>query len=152
MVGLRILLEAQNNIDKGPVINKVNMIKTSSATTNSSSVASTPTSLYSPSSLPAITFLDSCFLCKQKLLPGQDIYMYKGDRAFCSVECRCRHIFIDEESVRRKKCSPAAMNVKVKPTSLTSPSPSPSSSSSSSSSSSRHSHRREIRNRAGGFV
>ncbi|XP_043711711.1 FCS-Like Zinc finger 15 [Telopea speciosissima] len=146
MVGLSILLEAQKNTGQGSVINKVTMIKTSPPLTNSLSATSTPSSLYSPSPLPAITFLDSCFLCKQRLLPGQDIYMYKGDRAFCSVECRCRQIFIDEESIQRKNCSLTAINVKVKPTSLTSPSPSPSSTSS------RHSHRRETRNRAGGFA
>ncbi|KAL0434040.1 UNVERIFIED_CONTAM: FCS-Like Zinc finger 15 [Sesamum latifolium] len=42
-------------------------------------------------------FLDHCFLCKQKLLPTKDIYMYRGDRGFCSVECRCRQMFMDEE-------------------------------------------------------
>ncbi|XP_047982955.1 FCS-Like Zinc finger 15-like [Salvia hispanica] len=42
-------------------------------------------------------FLDNCFLCRRKLLPGNDTFMYKGDRAFCSVECRCRQIFMDEE-------------------------------------------------------
>ncbi|XP_011071436.1 uncharacterized protein LOC105156884 [Sesamum indicum] len=65
-------------------------------------------------------FLDHCFLCKQKLLPAKDIYMYKGDRAFCSVECRCRQMFMDEEetntttaksgcTTREYNCSLAAM-------------------------------------------
>lgn len=32
----------------------------------------------SPGFVPApTTFLDQCFLCYQKLLPGKDIYMYK---------------------------------------------------------------------------
>ncbi|KAL0367733.1 UNVERIFIED_CONTAM: FCS-Like Zinc finger 15 [Sesamum radiatum] len=65
-------------------------------------------------------FLDHCFLCKQKLLPAKDIYMYKGDRGFCSVECRCRQMFMDEEeantttaksgcTTREYNCSLAAM-------------------------------------------
>nr|CAD1817074.1 unnamed protein product [Ananas comosus var. bracteatus] len=55
---------------------------------------------------PHTPFLEHCFLCNKKLSHGQDIYMYRGDRAFCSVECRCRQIYMDEESVRReKKCS-----------------------------------------------
>ncbi|KAL6984199.1 hypothetical protein U1Q18_017576 [Sarracenia purpurea var. burkii] len=33
-------------------------------------------------------FLRSCSLCKRRLVPGRDIYMYKGDSAFCSLECR----------------------------------------------------------------
>lgn len=63
----------------------------------------------------------------------------RGDRAFCSVECRCRQIFMDEEeSLHKDHCSLAAMK--------------PTSSSSSSSSSSARNHRKGTRNRAGGFV
>ncbi|XP_031398926.1 FCS-Like Zinc finger 15-like [Punica granatum] len=52
---------------------------------------------------PQPAFLDCCFLCRTKLLPGNDIYMYKGDRAFCSVECRCRQISLDEQAEKKKK-------------------------------------------------
>ncbi|KAK7861066.1 hypothetical protein CFP56_024251 [Quercus suber] len=69
---------------------------------------------------------------------GLFYFMIKGDRAFCSVECRCRQILMDEEeSLHKDHCSLAAM----KPTS-----------SSSSSSSSARNHRKGTRNRAGGFV
>ncbi|KAK8365518.1 hypothetical protein V6Z12_A02G060100 [Gossypium hirsutum] len=55
-------------------------------------------------------FLEQCYLCKQKLLPAEDIYMYKGDKGFCSVECRCRQILMDEEEILKKaNCSLAAM-------------------------------------------
>ncbi|XP_051129771.1 FCS-Like Zinc finger 15-like [Andrographis paniculata] len=43
-------------------------------------------------------FLDRCFLCNRKLLSGEDIYMYKGDKAFCSVECRYKQISMDEQT------------------------------------------------------
>ncbi|KAG5034586.1 hypothetical protein JHK87_009496 [Glycine soja] len=33
-------------------------------------------------------FLRVCFLCKRRLVPARDIFMYKGDSAFCSSECR----------------------------------------------------------------
>ncbi|XP_034894578.1 FCS-Like Zinc finger 13 isoform X2 [Populus alba] len=36
-------------------------------------------------------FLSSCYLCK-KLLEGLDIFMYRGEKAFCSPECRDNHI------------------------------------------------------------
>ncbi|KAK6930196.1 Zf-FLZ domain [Dillenia turbinata] len=138
MVGLSIILEGQKSIGNSSknitqVINKTTMIKTSPPIS--------PSSQKSSHLLPPITFLDQCFLCKQRLLPGKDIYMYKGDRAFCSVECRCRQIFMDEEeSVRRDRdnCSLAAIKVKA-------------SSSSSSTSSSRH-HRKGGRNKDGGFA
>ncbi|XP_010269587.1 PREDICTED: uncharacterized protein LOC104606196 [Nelumbo nucifera] len=131
MVGLSILLEAQKNLKESPqVINKTTMVKPIP------SPSSTSSSLYSSSPLPAISFLDECFLCKQRLLPGHDIYMYRGDRAFCSVECRCSQILMDEENIKREICYQAAMR--------------PTSSSPSSSSSSRH--RKGNRSRAGAFA
>ncbi|WJX33762.1 hypothetical protein P8452_21939 [Trifolium repens] len=33
-------------------------------------------------------FLRTCGLCNCRLAPGRDIYMYRGDTAFCSLECR----------------------------------------------------------------
>ncbi|KAL5701320.1 hypothetical protein ACHQM5_026667 [Ranunculus cassubicifolius] len=96
MVGLSILLESQKS---SVIINQPISIKPS--------LPSPPSSSSSPFS--AVSFLDSCFLCRRRLLPGKDIYMYKGDRGFCSVECRCRQILMDEENVsissRERKCS-----------------------------------------------
>ncbi|KAL2464067.1 hypothetical protein Fot_52023 [Forsythia ovata] len=128
MVGLSVILETQENIPKktSQVISKGKMIKPP----NSSPTPSSPCGFSRRITLSNSGFLDHCFLCKQKLLPGKDIYMYKGDRGFCSVECRCRQIFMDEEETgkksRRDNCSFAAMKPRV----------STSSSSSSSSSSS----------------
>ncbi|KMZ68837.1 hypothetical protein ZOSMA_22G01320 [Zostera marina] len=41
------------------------------------------------------TFLDSCYLCRKILSHGTDIYIYRGDRAFCTEECRNKHIVVD---------------------------------------------------------
>ncbi|KAL8105362.1 hypothetical protein AgCh_029236 [Apium graveolens] len=88
MVGLSIVLEAQKGTasslsKKSPqVINKATMTKPTQP-------ASSTCSTLSPS------FLAKCFLCRKKLLPTKDIFMYKGDKGFCSVECR--QIQIDEE-------------------------------------------------------
>ncbi|WJX28584.1 hypothetical protein P8452_17282 [Trifolium repens] len=49
---------------------------------------------------PTLDFLNSCHLCK-KNLHGKDIFMYRGEKAFCSNECRSRQIMIDE---RKEKC------------------------------------------------
>ncbi|KAK6152054.1 hypothetical protein DH2020_014689 [Rehmannia glutinosa] len=54
--------------------------------------------------IPAADFLSSCHSC-QKKLHGEDIYMYRGEKAFCSTECRYREIVMDE---RREKCSSEA--------------------------------------------
>ncbi|KAF8011154.1 hypothetical protein BT93_J1697 [Corymbia citriodora subsp. variegata] len=150
MVGLSVVLEGRNsgstsvqNKKSPQVVNKATMSMVlngaappSPSPTSSSSLSrrsSQPFSVF-----PAPAFLDQCFLCKNKLLPGKDIYMYKGDRAFCSVECRCRQIFMDEEETLSKdNCSMAA----IKPTS---------SSSSSSPSSTRRG--KGTRNKPGGFA
>ncbi|KAJ6363116.1 hypothetical protein OIU78_003321 [Salix suchowensis] len=49
-------------------------------------------------------FLSSCYNCK-KMLDGLDIYMYRGEKAFCSPECRDNHIRFEEKcgSEARKK-------------------------------------------------
>ncbi|KAK4557654.1 hypothetical protein RGQ29_007422 [Quercus rubra] len=41
-------------------------------------------------------FLEACFLCKKPLGDNKDIFMYRGDTPFCSVECRQEQIEIDE--------------------------------------------------------
>ncbi|KAK4428796.1 FCS-Like Zinc finger 14 [Sesamum alatum] len=54
--------------------------------------------------IPAPDFLNSCNLCHKKL-HGKDIYMYRGEKAFCSAECRYRQMVTDE---RKEKCSAEA--------------------------------------------
>ncbi|PQP96568.1 uncharacterized protein Pyn_20699 [Prunus yedoensis var. nudiflora] len=41
-------------------------------------------------------FLRTCGLCKRQLASGRDIYMYRGDTAFCSLECREQQMKQDE--------------------------------------------------------
>ncbi|XP_074316186.1 FCS-Like Zinc finger 8-like [Silene latifolia] len=48
-------------------------------------------------SIPAPdNFLSFCHHCKKKLGEGRDIYMYRGEKAFCSEECRCQEMLFDE--------------------------------------------------------
>ncbi|KAJ7558608.1 hypothetical protein O6H91_04G049800 [Diphasiastrum complanatum] len=65
--------------------------------------AGTHTACFAP-----MDFMKACFLCKSKLGQGLDIYMYRGDRAFCSADCRHQQIVFDERVERRQKCSSAA--------------------------------------------
>ncbi|KAG4956666.1 hypothetical protein GLYMA_15G150200v4 [Glycine max] len=117
MVGLSVVLEAQKGSvsKKTPqVINKTTMLSSCSSSSNNKHSSSSAAAAVSSVSLSqhspfqeAAKFLDQCFLCRKRLLPGKDIYMYKGDRAFCSVECRCKQIFMDEEeivSIQKDKC------------------------------------------------
>ncbi|XVF58933.1 hypothetical protein PTKIN_Ptkin07bG0105800 [Pterospermum kingtungense] len=52
-------------------------------------------------------FLRSCCLCKRRLAPGRDIYMYRGDTAFCSLECREQQMKQDE---RKEKLNGVGSN------------------------------------------
>ncbi|XP_023744311.1 FCS-Like Zinc finger 14 [Lactuca sativa] len=56
---------------------------------------------------PEPDFLSFCHLCKKKL-HGKDIYMYRGEKAFCSIECRCREISMEE--MREKRCGTEAVS------------------------------------------
>ncbi|WOK91760.1 protein MARD1 [Canna indica] len=54
--------------------------------------SSTPNHQY-----PSDDFLTFCHGCKKILGQGTDIFMYRGEKAFCSIECRYNEILIDEE-------------------------------------------------------
>lgn len=41
-------------------------------------------------------FLKTCNLCNKGLSLDKEVYMYRGDQGFCSLECRNRQIFLDE--------------------------------------------------------
>ncbi|KAF8393334.1 hypothetical protein HHK36_021576 [Tetracentron sinense] len=46
---------------------------------------------------PPCDFLSFCYSCKKKLEEGKDIYMYRGEKAFCSCSCRSQEILLEEE-------------------------------------------------------
>ncbi|KAL5558303.1 hypothetical protein UlMin_034514 [Ulmus minor] len=45
---------------------------------------------------PSNAFLSFCYSCNKKL-EGKDIYMYRGEKAFCSLDCRSLEILNDEK-------------------------------------------------------
>ncbi|KAJ1296775.1 hypothetical protein BS78_01G328000 [Paspalum vaginatum] len=60
---------------------------------------------------PAVAeFLSCCDMCR-RALDGKDIFMYRGERAFCSMECRYQAIVSDEfqeEKERKRRAAVAA--------------------------------------------
>lgn len=46
-------------------------------------------------------FLKVCAFCGHSLRLGKDIFMYRGDQAFCSAECRYQKIVLDERNEKR---------------------------------------------------
>ncbi|XP_031101049.1 FCS-Like Zinc finger 8-like [Ipomoea triloba] len=59
---------------------------------NSSSSSSS-----SPATSPSLSFLRFCHGCEVNLGGGKDIYMYRGERAFCSEECRSQEMGLEIE-------------------------------------------------------
>ncbi|XP_002516598.3 FCS-Like Zinc finger 10 [Ricinus communis] len=55
------------------------------------------TSSIIPSPFPSNDFLNFCYYCNRRLDGGKDIYIYRGEKAFCSLSCRSEEIMIDEE-------------------------------------------------------
>ncbi|XP_024967783.1 protein MARD1-like [Cynara cardunculus var. scolymus] len=44
---------------------------------------------------PLKRFLSFCYTCKKNLEDDSDIFMYRGERGFCSEECRCQEMILD---------------------------------------------------------
>ncbi|XP_010525211.1 PREDICTED: protein MARD1-like [Tarenaya hassleriana] len=45
-------------------------------------------------------FLSTCCNCKKNLGPREDIFMYRGERAFCSSECRSEEMKLEEPNTK----------------------------------------------------
>ncbi|XP_028779331.1 FCS-Like Zinc finger 10-like [Neltuma alba] len=70
-------------------------------------------SLQTPNQYPSSDFLSVCYHCDKKLEEGKDIYIYRGEKAFCSLSCRALEIMIDE--ALEKKSNPSSGNSSPKP-------------------------------------
>ncbi|CAJ1925925.1 unnamed protein product [Sphenostylis stenocarpa] len=49
------------------------------------------------------SFMSFCFYCNKNLGHDMDIYMYRGERAFCSIECRDEGMLLEEEMMSKLK-------------------------------------------------
>ncbi|GAB4843359.1 hypothetical protein Ancab_013325 [Ancistrocladus abbreviatus] len=48
-------------------------------------------------SYPSESFLSFCYTCKKSLGHGKDIFMYRGEKAFCSKECRYQEMMLEDK-------------------------------------------------------
>ncbi|KAL5219391.1 hypothetical protein ABZP36_020075 [Zizania latifolia] len=56
----------------------------------------------------SLGFLKRCYCCHKKLDAAMDVFVFKGEQAFCSVECRCQQMAREERReiemlVRRRR-------------------------------------------------
>ncbi|XP_074307228.1 uncharacterized protein LOC141642347 [Silene latifolia] len=102
MAGLRLVLTLEGH-EKGVSSKSNNNTIINKATTilmNNVMMMNKPQATAIATATTAENFLDCCFLCRRELLLGKDVYMYKGDRGFCSTECRSKQILMDDEKNR----------------------------------------------------
>ncbi|KAI3833546.1 hypothetical protein MKW98_024545 [Papaver atlanticum] len=66
------------------------------------------------SSVSESNFMKACGLCRKKLSPLKNIFMYKGDQSFCSDDCRCRKILIEELLMEEIEEEETTMEVSTK--------------------------------------
>ncbi|KAL0911029.1 hypothetical protein M5K25_019132 [Dendrobium thyrsiflorum] len=50
-------------------------------------------------------FLTFCHTCQNKIAQGNEIFIYRGDKAFCSQECRNREIICQERRENSGSCA-----------------------------------------------
>ncbi|KAG6593107.1 Protein MARD1, partial [Cucurbita argyrosperma subsp. sororia] len=50
-------------------------------------------------------FLSFCYTCNRNLELTKDIYIYRGEKAFCSHECRYQEMLLDEEEEQQQQSS-----------------------------------------------
>ncbi|KAL4353536.1 hypothetical protein GQ457_06G043470 [Hibiscus cannabinus] len=92
----------------------------------------TPSDVSPPPEFPdsqTSPFLRSCCLCNRRLAPARDIFMYRGDTAFCSERCRALQMKQDERRRRLNLAAAAAKSDKedLRSSSTSVPVPDPSS-------------------------
>ncbi|KAG8073727.1 hypothetical protein GUJ93_ZPchr0006g45931 [Zizania palustris] len=59
-------------------------------------------------SVGSLGFLKRCYCCHKKLDAAMDVFVFKGEQAFCSAECRCQQMAREERReiemlVRRRR-------------------------------------------------
>ncbi|TVU28041.1 hypothetical protein EJB05_19548 [Eragrostis curvula] len=47
--------------------------------------------------------LNVCSLCGKRVAEDCDVFMYRGDRPFCSEECRCHQILRDKQASAKNR-------------------------------------------------
>ncbi|KAM3245836.1 FCS-Like Zinc finger 17 [Capsicum chacoense] len=93
-VGLKILINQKKICGRKKDVNNVLIMYSSRFNKVKPIFHTNPTE--SLSSEHDCCFLKYCFLCNKTLKLDKEVYMYKGDLGFCSVECRNRQIYLDE--------------------------------------------------------
>ncbi|OEL30301.1 hypothetical protein BAE44_0008678 [Dichanthelium oligosanthes] len=90
LVGLRLIIQPSPR-KQLPTVLRRSAVRIPAATSASSKCHGENARMF-----VGLEFLKSCFCCHKNLDNTMDVFVYKGEHAFCSVECRCQHIAKEE--------------------------------------------------------
>ncbi|CAN6302043.1 unnamed protein product [Urochloa humidicola] len=90
LVGLRLIIQPSPR-RQVPTVLKRSAVRIAPAATCASSKSNENGRIF-----VGLEFLKSCFCCHKNLDATMDVFVYKGEHAFCSAECRCQHIAKEE--------------------------------------------------------
>ncbi|CAM0871864.1 unnamed protein product [Alopecurus aequalis] len=106
LVGLRLIIQSPRHHQQRPplaVLRRSSLVRSSPA----SSSASTCQESLGGRPFVGLEFLKCCLCCCRKIDGDMDVFVYKGEQAFCSAECRCQHMAREErreiEALIRKR-------------------------------------------------
>ncbi|CAN6296268.1 unnamed protein product [Urochloa humidicola] len=90
LVGLRLIIQPSPR-RQVPTVLRRSAVRIAPAPTSASSKCHENGRIF-----VELEFLKSCFCCHKNLDATMDVFVYKGEHAFCSAECRCQHIAKEE--------------------------------------------------------
>ncbi|KAG8097120.1 hypothetical protein GUJ93_ZPchr0013g37543 [Zizania palustris] len=111
LVGLRLIIQPSPRqrpplaVLRRPAVRPLPTAATSAAGCQQQDGSSASLGFVAGSSLG---FLKCCYCCHKKLDAAMDVFVYKGEQAFCSAECRCQQMAREERRdidmlVRRRR-------------------------------------------------
>ncbi|XP_066353677.1 FCS-Like Zinc finger 17-like [Miscanthus floridulus] len=91
LVGLRLIIQPSPRKQQLPTVLRRSAVRVPAAATGASSKCHENGRVF-----VGLEFLKRCFCCHKNLDATMDVFVYKGEQAFCSAECRCQHIAKEE--------------------------------------------------------
>ncbi|PAN51232.1 hypothetical protein GQ55_9G588800 [Panicum hallii var. hallii] len=90
LVGLRLIIQPSPRKQR-PTVLRRSAVRIAAAASASSKCGHENGRMF-----VGLEFLKRCFCCHKNLDATMDVFVYKGEQAFCSAECRCQHMAKEE--------------------------------------------------------
>ncbi|KAL6867721.1 hypothetical protein ACP4OV_015745 [Aristida adscensionis] len=108
VVGLRLIIQPSPRRQRPPCLAVLRRSSAVRALPAASASSSKCQGISGPAAFVGLQFLKRCLCCHKTLDASMDVFVYKGEHAFCSAECRDQHIAREERremeaTVRRRR-------------------------------------------------